>query len=1264
MIDLSTTPMRRQFEFLTRNGADPSIFLRQVSISFGEKIHPDIVRRAWDVVAAATPVLREAVSGSDDAEGGAATGVWKTLDWREKDPDSLGNEWSGLLASDATEAFSTAPMQRVQLILLPNGTIHVLWTSDARELDYSSLAGTLIRWFAACDLLVSAQAVEWPQDPDPAAFIAKLADRPLSADQDFWKSHLSGFESPLQPVLFPLPSTDLAPRGSREAVTFTFERSERISLGEAAEAMDLSLSSIGRAAWVFLLGEVCGAQEFLLTEPIEADASSVLAQTAGRFEAWLPRRVVIPTSGSLSEFGKSSEEWELQSGRYFDFDAIASAAGLKPDDIIPSAAFIFRDGTLNDTLRRALPRWMAADVCVYEKATHPLTLLWTDTDRPVIEIGYDPGKLSEGAVRLLLQRWVLLVRKFVEEPETLLSQLSLLLPGESGDVRGVDRTSAARSLVPQCIHEAFNDLAVERADHSAIELGVETIPYSKLTSQSNQLARYLQKNGISSGDAIGVAMSRSPFWVIALLGVWKAGGKVILLNTNSEENAPSRIELKAVIQDTTTAATVTVADGVKRITIDSGWGAISGEKTRALSVTTQPDAPALICRSSEVCEIWNTLTHEQILAAAMATSEVLGMSEADRLLQFAPVDLPASVEEMLAVFLTGGTLVLRPEDVLSTRTAFHEFVMDARITTLVLPAAFWGQWLHYLTELSATASPLLRVVAVAGWRILPSQITEWEKVATNVALIHVSPGFGLLGLGFMSENIPLGSLYVPLHARIVNTAGIELPAGFCGNLECAIASTSNLDAELNFKQLGRTAFRTEDGRFLAREWVDAELANFSPRHALSAAEWIASQHPGVSTVVAAMREFDGESQLCVWIVPQDTMRGEPLDFRSFLSKHLPNHLTPSRVGCLQRLPLTRTCEVDYSALPEPNADVPEFSNKHERGTDEEELLRNVLGKVLGGRVLRLDEMIRDGKARSQVAESMCDAVSQSGFSAEMTDFTVPFSIRSLLRNIRSRRSLTESGWVPLKPLRMSGSLPPLVLIHDFSGSSRVCESLAAALGEDQPCYAITARGLAEPSMAHTSVEEMAKAYVEAIKVMDPEGPHGIIGIGFGGLVAFECAKILNAEGITPRMLAVLRTEPPVTSGAVRGLRVFSRNLLKTFRGNRADANSSSRSGRAGGANPIFEANQEAATKYAPDGEASFAMHAFVPEQEFSSFRDVQSGWNSVCSGVNFYQVPCTAQELLEEPAVTAVGEAILKLIQSGNIIDDSDDDGDSEEEAE
>jgi thioesterase domain-containing protein len=302
-------------------------------------------------------------------------------------------------------------------------------------------------------------------------------------------------------------------------------------------------------------------------------------------------------------------------------------------------------------------------------------------------------------------------------------------------------------------------------------------------------------------------------------------------------------------------------------------------------------------------------------------------------------------------------------------------------------------------------------------------------------------------------------------------------------------------------------------------------------------------------------------------------------------------------------------------------------------------------------------MIRDGKLRPQVAQSMLDVVSQSGYAAELSDFTSPFSVRSLLRSVRSRKTVTDNGWVPLKPLRASGSQSPLILIHDFAGNSKVCESLAAALGDDQPCYAITSRGLADPVACHQSVEEMADAYVEAILALDPEGPHGLVGIGFGGLIAFEMARRLEEFGTSPRFIALLRTEPPVASVARRGLRAVSQGFFKTLRGwsgSGPAAVGGDPNRRKTGPNPVLESNREAAAKYTPNGVSRFEMHVFTPEKDFPPFKDVQAGWNAFCSEVNYYQVPCSASELLDEPAVSAVGTALAKLARYQELEDDAD----------
>jgi thioesterase domain-containing protein len=53
-----------------------------------------------------------------------------------------------------------------------------------------------------------------------------------------------------------------------------------------------------------------------------------------------------------------------------------------------------------------------------------------------------------------------------------------------------------------------------------------------------------------------------------------------------------------------------------------------------------------------------------------------------------------------------------------------------------------------------------------------------------------------------------------------------------------------------------------------------------------------------------------------------------------------------------------------------------------------------------------------------------------------------------------------------------------------------------------------------------SVEEMASHYISEIKTINPEGPYALGGFSFGGIIAFEMAKQLKAEGKKVKIVAL------------------------------------------------------------------------------------------------------------------------------------------------
>lgn len=116
---------------------------------------------------------------------------------------------------------------------------------------------------------------------------------------------------------------------------------------------------------------------------------------------------------------------------------------------------------------------------------------------------------------------------------------------------------------------------------------------------------------------------------------------------------------------------------------------------------------------------------------------------------------------------------------------------------------------------------------------------------------------------------------------------------------------------------------------------------------------------------------------------------------------------------------------------------------------------------------------------------------------------------------------------PLVCLDPNGSKPPLFLVHPGVGEVLVFINLARVLKDDRPLYAIRARGFDSGETTYSSFEEMVDAYTEAIETMHPDGPYFLAGYSFGGAVAFEIGKKLEAKGKPVSWVGILNLPPHI-----------------------------------------------------------------------------------------------------------------------------------------
>ena len=139
------------------------------------------------------------------------------------------------------------------------------------------------------------------------------------------------------------------------------------------------------------------------------------------------------------------------------------------------------------------------------------------------------------------------------------------------------------------------------------------------------------------------------------------------------------------------------------------------------------------------------------------------------------------------------------------------------------------------------------------------------------------------------------------------------------------------------------------------------------------------------------------------------------------------------------------------------------------------------------------------------------------------------TIRTLATAIKhlqvSRYNVTYN---PVVTLQSNGSKTPLWLVHPGIGEMLVFLGLVQYF-PDRPIYAMRARGLNPGEEVFSSLEEVITSYHRAIKAKQPHGPYAIAGYSYGSMLAFEIAKILEADADRVQFLGSFNLPPHIKS---------------------------------------------------------------------------------------------------------------------------------------
>jgi glyine---[glycyl-carrier protein] ligase len=726
-------------------------------------------------------------------------------------------------------------------------------------------------------------------------------------------------------------------------------------------------------------------------------------------------------------------------------------------------------------------------------------------------IEYRTDLFEADTVAVLAERLVRVLSAAVDDPERPVSTLDVLSAVErhcvlvawNGTDRVVDRVSLPVLFERQVVRDPGAVAVVAE--------GVE-VSYGELNARANQLARWLVARGVGPELVVGVSLPRSVDWVVAMLGVMKAGGAYLPLDP---DYPAERLAL--------------VVDDARPCLVLTELPALYGLPEGNLDVPVGVDSAAWVIYTSGSTGRPKgvVVSHSGVASLVAVFNETVPSGPGDRVLQFASPSFDVVFAELAQSLLSGATWVVVPAEQRAGE-GLAEFAAEHKLTHLTIPPSVLAT-VPYLSD---------GVSLVIGTEEVPADlVSRWaaDRIMVNAygpTEVTVNSTFWRCDPGWQAGRLPIGRPDLNTRAFVLDSALRPVPPGVVGELYLAgdglargylnqSALTAMRFVANPFGVPGERMYRTGD---LVR-WRDNGILDFLGRADQQVKirgfriepgeiEAVLCQHPEVDKAVVVERD----QRLVAYVVPGAD------GLRSWCAARLPDYLVPSAYVTLDELPTLPNGKLDRAALPTPKHTAAGRPPRDVR----EQLLAQLFADILGLPEVGIDDNFFELGGHSLLLVRLRERIRDTlGHRLTVAELFVHPTVAALADRLDAEPAAGQdrAAMRMLLPLRRTGDRPPLFCVHALFGLAWPYAALTRHLDADRPIYGLQARGLAEPVALPASLAEMAAEYVEQIRTVQAHGPYHLLGWSFGGLVAHTMATQLREQGETVDLLALLDSYP-------------------------------------------------------------------------------------------------------------------------------------------
>ena len=571
---------------------------------------------------------------------------------------------------------------------------------------------------------------------------------------------------------------------------------------------------------------------------------------------------------------------------------------------------------------------------------------------------------QEEEIVLLAQRILYVLEQLITDPSVDFRKIKLLPENE---IRRLvyDFNKTERSYPKdKCVHELFASKVKEHPDKIALIFEDQKFTYRQLDDMSDSLAFYLRGKGIGRGSIVPIASKRSWHFIVAMLGILKAGAAYMHIDISYPKE---RVQYMLSSANSNLCVTFGYepADGIENISLESfDFGA----NHDPVKNQNQPDDLCYVIFTSGSTGKPKGLMIAHRNAVNFASYNDLNVygkiidDASQTILAVSSTSFDMSVTETLLPLIDGIPICLADDEQVLSQSKISGLIRKNNVRIIETTPTKMRLYISDPNDLEYLQG--IKAIILGGESLPLDLYNELRKITPARIYNNYGPAETTVWSSIKEmtdSSITVGKPIANTQIYILDHENNLLPIGVPGEL-CISGDGVGL-GYLNSPELtsekyipdpflcdhkmyrtGDFAMWRADGEIIHLGRIDTQVKIRGLRIELGEIESILTQFPGViSAVVSDQKDEKGRQYLVGYYTSSEQLDEKAM--RQYLSEKLPQYMVPNYFMRLDTIPMTSSGKTNRRALPQPEIKYT-IQTYLPPETQEEKILCSILSQLL------------------------------------------------------------------------------------------------------------------------------------------------------------------------------------------------------------------------------------------------------------------------------------------------------------------------------